>query len=516
MRVDRRFIRGALTVAGVLIAIVATLPLTLPRSLHTRLTTALGEQFGGSVEIERLRVAVFPRIRVSADAVIVRRRSGSDAPPFITIKSVSAAAGLYGLTSDPIRLRSVYLEGLEINIPPDKGDDKQNDESVDAAPHEKRDRKSPIVIDEIVSERATLRILRSAPGKRPREFAIERLSMKDTGDDVPWAFAATLTNPTPPGKIATHGTFGPWNMNEPGQTPLAAQYEFRNADLGTFDGIRGTLQSTGHFSGVLEHIEADGTTDVPDFALAAAGHPVHLKTTFHSVIDGTNGNTWLQPVVGTFRNTTVHASGGVVEREGQDGRTVTLDIVMNEARIEDVLYLATKAKTPAMTGALKLTAKFELPPGHVDPEIKMRLTDGTFAIATAHFPSGGVQARVNELSQKARADDGAVEEVASDLTGRFEMKDGTIHFSRITFAIPGARVDLVGTYAVKPQTLDFDGTVRMDAKLSQLTQGPKAFLLKLAEPIFRRNHMTVIPITLKGTVEQPKFGLDIGRAFSGK
>jgi hypothetical protein len=146
----------------------------------------------------------------------------------------------------------------------------------------------------------------------------------------------------------------------------------------------------------------------------------------------------------------------------------------------------------------------------------MHLTGGSFEIATARFPAGGVQAKVNELSQKARADDGAVEEVASNLTGRFEMSDGTIRFSRITFTIPGARVDLAGTYAVKPETLDFDGTVRMDARLSQLTQGPKAFLLKLVEPIFRRNNVTVIPISLTGTVDQPKFGLDVGRAFSAK
>ena len=68
-----------------------------------------------------------------------------------------------------------------------------------------------------------------------------------------------------------------------------------------FKGIRGTLQSSGKFSGVLEHIDVAGEADVKDFALTSAGHAVPLKTAFHSIIDGTNGNTWLRPVDGTFR-----------------------------------------------------------------------------------------------------------------------------------------------------------------------------------------------------------------------
>ena len=72
-----------------------------------------------------------------------------------------------------------------------------------------------------------------------------------------------------------------------------------------------------------------------------------------------------------------------------------------------------------------------------------------------------------------------------------------------------------GAYTVKSETLDFRGTARLDARLSQLTSGVKAFLLKLAEPLFRRNDKTVLPFTLRGTVEDPKFGLDIKRTLTG-
>jgi hypothetical protein len=538
---NRRWLRAGFTIAAVLVLFVLTLPVTLPSSLRTRLAAAVGERFGGTVEIESIRVSIFPRLRVAGDAVTVRHEGRTDVPPLIAIESFSADAGLLGLLGRTLRMRRVHLEGLEINVPPgglnvDSAEDSEQEsgDSDDAAAETANaaggadiqvtadsaepGKESPLIVDELLSERAVLRILRRTPGKAPREFDIEHLSMEDTGATIPWAFTATLTNPTPPGRIEANGTFGPWNADEPSRTPLAADYKFLDANLGDFDGIRGTLRSDGRFNGVLERIEVEGRTDIPDFALSDVGHPVHLKTTFRALVDGTNGNTWLRPVEAAFRDTIVHATGGVVERDGEDGRTVSLDVVMDEARIEDVLPLAVKSDEPPMTGALKLRAKLELPPGEAPPLEKLRLTGGSFEIDAARFPSGGVQAKVNELSKKAQGDDKeegpAAEEVASDFTGRFEMGGGAIRFSEVTFTVPGARVDLKCEYAVASEALDFRGTVRLDAKLSQLTTGTKAFILKLVEPLFRRDNVTVVPITIGGTVDQPKFGLDVKRAFT--
>jgi hypothetical protein len=264
---------------------------------------------------------------------------------------------------------------------------------------------------------------------------------------------------------------------------------------------------------VLEHIEVDGQADVRDFALNSAGHTVPLETTFHSIVDGTNGNTWLRPVDGRFRQTAVHAEGGVVERERADGRTVTLDVTMDRARLEDVLFLAVDADAPPMSGALKLRAKFELPPGHVDALQKLVLS-GTFEINDARFASDGIQAKVNELSQKAQGDNGAPEQVVSDFKGRFAMSGGVIRFSTINFSMPGARVTLNGTFALATQAMDFKGTVRLDARLSELTTGMKSMFLKVIEPVFRRKGVTVIPITVAGTAKNPTVGLDVARAFT--
>ena len=58
--------------------------------------------------------------------------------------------------------------------------------------------------------------------------------------------------------------------------------------------------------------------------------------------------------------------------------------------------------------------------------------------------------------------------------------------------------------------------MRLDAKLSQLTTGAKSFLLRLVEPLFRRDDVTVVPITIGGTAAAPKVGLDMRRTLAGE
>lgn len=470
---------------------------------------AVGERFGSDVEVESIAISMLPRPRVRGRGLVLRHKHRTDVPPLITISSFSAEASLLGLLWHPLHLSRVDLEGLEINVPPGgmhvgKGNDKDDDSPTN------RSDASPILIADVVSQHAVLRILRREPEKHPRVFQIFRLDMKNVGANEPWPFRASLTNPTPPGDIETDGTFGPWNIETPSQTPLAGNYTFANADLGVFDGIRGTLSSTGKFSGVLERIDADGQTAVPAFALSDVGNSVPLETHYHAIIDGTNGNTLLQPVDAQFLHTKIHASGGVVEREGQDGRTTTLDIVMNEARLEDVLRLAVKGSRPPMSGELKLKAALVLPPGQQDNILKLRL-DGTFDVVTARFLQPEVQAKMNDYSTKAQGvSDDTPDPVVSNFKGRFRMRDGVIQFDDVTFSMPGARVNVAGRYAMKTETIDFRGTIHLDAKLSSLTTGVKATVLKLFDGLFRHQDVTVIPITIGGTAKAPQVSLDVG------
>jgi hypothetical protein len=79
-------------------------------------------------------------------------------------------------------------------------------------------------------------------------------------------------------------------------------------------------------------------------------------------------------------------------------------------------------------------------------------------------------------------------------------------------------VQVGGSYDLDREGLQFDGTVRMKATISQAAGGGiKSVLLKVVDPLFRRDGAgAVVPITIRGTRSEPKFGLDVGRTVRRK
>ena len=107
--------------------------------------------------------------------------------------------------------------------------------------------------------------------------------------------------------------------------------------------------------------------------------------------------------------------------------------------------------------------------------------------------------------------------VSSRFTGAFRLGSGTLAIPEVTFDVPGAAVRLAGKYDLVPETLDFQGTLFTDAKVSQMVKGYKSILLKIVDPLFRREGGGAsIPIKISGNRENPTFGLDKGRVFSHK
>jgi hypothetical protein len=168
-----------------------------------------------------------------------------------------------------------------------------------------------------------------------------------------------------------------------------------------------------------------------------------------------------------------------------------------------------------MTGALRLKTKFELPPGDQDVVEKLRL-DGNFAIAGGRFTDPDVQRKINEMSVRATGKTGDADvapKVASDFSGRFALGNGVLTLQQLTFNIPGAVVELKGQYVLQRETMAFLGNLFMDAKVSEATTGWKSVLLKMVDPMFRKNGQTVIPLKIGGTRSAPSFGMDVRRLF---
>jgi len=545
-RVDSRLLfwvsLGLLALAMVAVGVfVANVPLSSD-ILRQRIIASLSDRLDSDVELGDLQLRVYPGLRAEGTNLRIRRRGASpDLPPLIAIKTFHVDGSLFGIWRKHVD--HVQLTGLDINIPP-KSERREQERIREQAPQPKatggRDAKEPdatdkpetaeerrndplkdegVVIDRVDTDNARLVIIPEEDRREPKVWAIHHLTMHRLGAVKSWPFEATLTNGVPPGEIEVKGGFGPWNRDEPGDTPLNGRFTFAKADLGVFKGISGTLSSRGSFQGTLDEIAANGETDTPDFMIAVGGHKFPLHTKYRALIDGTNGDTRLDEIDATFLNSHLLAKGAVIDApKGQHGRTVTLDVNMDRARIEDVMVMAVNTPKPPMSGALKLTTKFLLPPGESDVSQRLRL-DGRFAIAKTKFTSYDVQGKIDELSKRGRGEteNPKRENVVSNLEGRFKLADGRLTLPDLTFAVPGAKVELAGGYALKPETLDFKGEVVVDAMVSEMVTGWKKWLMKPADAIFRKPKKdgkgSVIPIKVTGTRSEPKFGLDVRSVF---
>jgi hypothetical protein len=431
----------------------------------------------------------------------------------IGIDDLHFQTGLLSLLHSPMRVQIVRLKGLVLNIPP--AGERQQMQNMGP-----KGGKIKIFVDEFVSEGAQLIINTSRPDKLPLDFDISSLKMKDIGPGQPMRFDATLVNPKPIGDISSSGFFGPWQADSPRDSPVRGTYSFSNADLGTIKGIGGILSSTGQYTGSLGNIVIDGTTDTPDFRVAISGHPVPLHTEFHAIVDGTSGNTYLQPVKAKVLHSSFIAKGAVVRTKEPKGHHITLDVSIEGSRIEDLLKLGVRTDLPIMTGAVRSATRLELLPGDPDIVERLRLA-GNFHVSAAHFTKEKIQSKVDALSLRSQGKpklekDDVPDDVQSDLSGVFNLKRGVLSFSKLQFKVPGTTVVLTGQYSMDGNTFDFHGKARLDAKLSHMVTGWKSIMLKPADPFFTKNGETEIPVKITGTESEPHFGLDFHHKNANK
>ncbi len=485
----------------------------------------LNARFASHVELDSLHVSMFPRPAIYGEGLTLRYNGRQDVPPLIEVPSFSASAGLWGVSGKPVHLKTVTLDGLTVKIPvgglnPGKAKPPSAAAGFTAPPRTAAPlgkASGTVLIDHLVSRQATLEIASKDPTKLPRLFEIHNLEMLGLGEGDGATFRAALTNPKPQGRIDTNGTFGPWNTDNARQTPLRGDYVLAKANLDTIKGISGILSSTGRYRGVLERIDVNGRTETPDFSIDVSGQAVPLSTTYVAVVDGTNGNTWLERVEAKLRNTTIIARGAVVRAREVKGREIALDVTIDDGRLEDILALVIKSTKPPVTGGMTLKTRLVIPAGDKSVVDKLQLA-GAFELAQARFTNLNVQGRVDMLSRRGQGDTGEGDEgesVVSNLRGRFAMRDGAIQFSELAFAIPGAIVLLAGGYHLRSEVIDFTGHLLLDATLSQMTTGWKSVAARFAQPLFRRpGGGAKLPIRISGTRSKPAFGLDAKRAFS--
>ncbi len=484
--------------------------------LKGRVIETLSTRFKARVELDGLDVSLMKGLEVTGTGLRIYppddAYTADATAPLISLGRFQFHAGLRDLFVKPMHVDVVHVSELSIHIPP-KETRIQN-----RPPSTRKKGKIEILVDEIVVENSELVIGTAKPDKEPKRFELKSIRMKNVGPSQPWEYDATLVNAIPRGDIHATGTFGPWNTDDPGASTVTGDYTFDHADLNNIKGIGGVLSSVGKFDGQLDRIVADGTTQTPDFSLDTAKHPMPLETTFHAIIDGTSGDTYLQPVHAKLGSTEFTCSGAVINIKGQGHRT-ELDIDVPAGKLADFLQLAVKTEPPVMRSTIGMKMHLVVSPGKESVTKKLAMK-GSFTLKRIHFTNPQVQDKVDELSLRAQGDakdaKPGAEDVNSEMRGSLVAANGRLNFPSLKYSLPGADVALQGTYSMDGNTFEFFGKVRTVAKVSQMVAAPwKRFLLKAVDPFFQKNGAGAeVPVKITGTQGAPKFGLDFGHKKS--
>jgi hypothetical protein len=605
---------------GTLVVTLAVLARHLEPYIRAQLVAGLEERFHTRVELAYFHVAVHegqearwglwatgrglriwpPRKAGESHAV----ETAVESVPLIQLDEFSFHVPLRYRDTHTLKIPQIRLVGLTIDVPPkperDKetgieraterpaGADAANDGGTAGAPGIVQ----YVTVERVVCERAEVVLETDRPDKLPLEFAIKEIKLTHLAAGKPMEFEAVLTNAKPQGLIRTKGSFGPWVMSDPGESPVKGKYQFDHANLADFNGIAGMLDSTGTYDGTLREIGVAGEADVPDFRLTRFGTAMELHTDFKARVDGTNGDTYLDQVDARLGQAKFRLQGKIVRvrtdgngmeiplkamevkaklhkpaagkpgtvdqgqgtrdqgqgtrdqgqgtrekgqgLEGQEsagagkgnspgtpdqdlqvGHVIDMKVNVPGAPLESFLKLVSKSGTALMTGTVETQAVLQIPPGKEPVPDRIKL-DGQFNLQDARFPNQKLQEKIEGLSLRAQGRQSARKDtnpdsITAQMQGSFHLAHGVIGLPDLKYTVPGAQIDLKGTYALNG-ALHFDGIARMQATVSQIVGGWKGFLLKPADRFFKKDGAgTLVPIKVRGTRQDPQFGMDFAR-----
>ncbi len=486
--------------------------------LRQRLVEALSTRFHSQVELDALDVSLLHGLQVSGRGL----RIGAPQPlieatpqaarPLVTVAQFSFHTGLRSLFERPLRIGTVHVSGLDIRIPPHGLHTEPEDDA-----QRQRAAQTQVVVDRLSIRDSRLLLENSNPTKLPKIFNLHSIDLEGVAQDAPVRFHATLVNAVPRGDVSVDGSFGPWVSASPGATPLNGHYTFEHADLSTIHGLSGTLRSTGDFRGQLHRLEVTGWTETPDFALETARQPMPLRTTFHAIVDGTTGDTQLEPVQGRLRGSAFTCRGSIVNEKGK-GHIIDLTVDVPNGLVQDFLALAVKTRPVLLSAQMTTSAQLQLRPGR-ESLIQRLAIHGRFSLRQIHLANPAFQQKVDQLSLRAQglpaqaalaASQPGSAIVSSAMNGQLELSNGRMTFDTLNYTVPGAEIQMQGVYSLDGDQFDFRGKVRTQAQASGMVQSWwKQILLHAVDKYLSRNGAGVeIPFVIHGTRSVPQFGLD--------
>lgn len=456
----------------------------------------LGKVFASQVSIHHYHLIYFPNPGFVADDLILRRNTAPDLPPVGSAHHLRVEGRWIDMLFLRRRIWLVDVDGLRIVIPPVGSRAIQED----FPPGSSSDFSGPsTVVEALDINDAELDIQRSGGGEYA--FPIHHLLIRNLRQGQTISYVLDMENAKPSGRIQAHGSFGPLSARQLGSTPVLGDFLFAPINLADLHGISGNLSATGHFHGTIGDIESTVDASTPDFAVGR-GRPTPVVIKASGAVNGLVGDVFVHSVDARTGSTTVHAQGGIVGSP----KVTNLDLSVDNGRAEDILRPFLHGEVP-VTGPVVLRSHAYIAPATQMRKFLERLRmNGRFDIPRERITNPATERKLSLLSERAQGlpsrsagNATAVSPVISRLHGTVEIRNGIAYARRLDFQMPGAAVDLNGTFNLRNQNAHLLGNLRMQSDISHLATGFKALLLKPLAPFFKkRGAAAVLPIAITG------------------
>lgn len=482
---------------------------------HRELEAWLSDRLHADVSVDQVDVQLFPRATADARAITIRIRDRPDLQPFITVGSWSGTAEL---SRAGIRhFSEVRLRDVTVTVPPRRLADIRGPRTPEQSrPPGKRP--PQIRIDRLVADRVVLRVASTDESREPHVWDVQDLVMAPFSFDERTPFTATVDTPLPSDRAEVTGDAGPWPDGSFRDLPLQGEYRLEG-DLSQVAGLMGRIVVAGRALGTLERLATQGTARAAAAGFRAQGTAtLPLTVDYEAVVDATHSDVMITSARATAGGAIVQASGHVVKHKGTAGRHVRLSVHSpSQSSAADVMRLFIDGTRPPVSGRLALDADVDLHPG--TEHVLNRLTlSGTFALDAARFVNDQVQQALDELSYRGQGRPTKhVERVPAAIHGRVRLHDRDLSVRHVTLTVPGARIEAVGRYSLRDESLGFRGVARLDSRFSRTQSGIARFLFRPLDRFLARDDAgTRIVLDVRGTKLAPVVDVDLGASLRGR
>jgi len=463
---------------------------------YEKVEPTLEKIFASHIKINHYHRTYFPYPGFVADGLTLRRNSAPDLPPVGSIEHVRVEGSWLSLLLLRRRISTIYADGLHVVIPPVGS--RANKE--DFPPGSSSDFEGPdTAIERLVTQGAMLDILRT-DGRR-YSFPVRSLVVTHLEKSVSVEYKVDMQTPVS-GHILASGSFGPLLGGQLGQTHVTGQFTYEGVRLDGISELHGMLNSTGSFHGNLATIEAQAESIVSDFSVNQ-GHTVRLTGTSTGSVNALNGDMLLHEVDIRTGDTEVRATGRIAGKP----KVTDLDVSVARGQAEDLLGPFIRTRAPVV-GPVRLRTHIHVAAAeHAEHFLDRLVMNGVFEIPRERLTKASTEKSLTAFSGRAQGKSGSdgaaaaeTQDVISSLAGAVVVSKGVAHASRLVFEVPGASIEVNGTFDLRNQTVDMLGDLRMQSDISHVTTGFKSFLLKPLAPFFRKQGLgAVVPVKVTGS-----------------